>query len=52
MGVANLKHPLVLTLAVLLATSIVMPRAWCNYVCPNRGLFELLCIGGKKNPQE
>ena len=50
MGVANLKHPLVLTLAVLLATSIVMPRAWCNYVCPNRGLFEILCIGGKKNP--
>jgi hypothetical protein len=52
MGVANLKHPLVLTLAVLLATSIVMPRAWCNYVCPNRGLFEILCIGGKKNLPE
>jgi hypothetical protein len=47
MGVANLKHPLVLTLAVLLATSIVMPRAWCNYVCPNRGLFEILC--GKRS---
>ena len=42
LGVGNLKNPLVLTFGVVLATSIVMPRAWCNYVCPNRGLFEFL----------
>ena len=42
LGVGNLKNPLVLTFAIVLAASLVMPRAWCNYVCPNRGLFEIL----------
>ena len=46
-GVANFANPILLTFVVLMATSIVMPRAWCKFVCPNRGLFELLC--GKKD---
>lgn len=41
-GVQNLKNPLVLSFLILMGTTLVMPRAWCNFVCPNRGLFELL----------
>jgi hypothetical protein len=51
-GVANFQYPLVLVFLALVAVSMIAPRAWCNYVCPNRGLFELLCgkSGDKQEP--
>ena len=46
-GSLALQAPVLVTFVVVLAASVVMPRAWCKFVCPNRGLFELLC--GRKS---
>jgi hypothetical protein len=41
-AVANIHYPVIVEFLCVLFTSLVIPRAWCKYTCPDGGFFELI----------
>jgi polyferredoxin len=41
-AVANITYPVIVEFIIVLAISLVVHRAWCEYTCPDGGFFELL----------
>ncbi|HAW50138.1 TPA: hypothetical protein DCX16_04235 [bacterium] len=49
-GKANLKYSAIISFLCVILASIIIPRIWCKYICPDGGLFQL--IGKRKKDEE
>ncbi|MBI4722083.1 MAG: 4Fe-4S binding protein [Candidatus Stahlbacteria bacterium] len=47
-GQANLKYSAIISFLCVLLVSVVIPRAWCCYICPDGGLLQLISRRSKK----
>lgn len=42
-AVENITYPIIIVFIYVLISSLIVLRTWCNTICPDKGLFELVC---------